>query len=270
LNQYPLTFAGQPIGTLLVADRSPNDPLTPADHQLLVDLSHQIGAAAHAMLLTTNLEQARLRLVTERGEARRRLGSDLHDVVGHQLVGLNRQLQHAMHELGQNPAQARQQLAEIDNQLTALTNQVRQLAHQLYPPELVLLGLVGALREQVETHPTLQITLDAPERFPKLSAEVETAVYAITLEAITNIEKHAHAQTCAIQLRLNAASQPPQLELEIVDDGTGVAAGANAGLGLLSMQARAAEVGGVCKIMQNVGGGGTAVSVRIPCPNQPE
>lgn len=266
LNQYPLTFAGQPIGTLLVADRSPNDPLTPADHQLLADLSHQIGVAAHAMLLTTSLEQARLRLVTERGEARRRLGSDLHDVVGHQLVGLNRQLQHAMHELGQNPEQARQHLAEIDSQLTALTHQVRHLAHQLYPPELALLGLVGALREQVQTHPTLQIVLDAPERLPKLSAEVETAVYAITLEAITNIEKHAHAQTCAIRLGLDATSQPPVLELDIVDDGAGVAAGANAGLGLLSMQARAAEVGGVCKIMQNGVGSGTAVAVRIPCP----
>lgn len=147
---------------------------------------------------------------------------------------------------------------------------MRHFTHQLYPPELALLGLVGALREQVQTHPTLQIVLDAPERLPKLSAEVETAVYAITLEAITNIEKHAHAQTCVIRLGLDAASQPPTLELEIVDDGAGLAAGANAGLGLLSMQARAAEVGGVCKVMQNEAGGGTAVAVRIPRPIQTE
>lgn len=270
MQQFPLVAGGVAIGELVVGLRAPDEPLTPSDRRLLMDMARQLAPTVQALQLAADLEQARLRIVTERGEARRRLGSDLHDVVGHQLVGINRQLQHALHELGQNPVQARHHLAKIDSQLTALTNQVRQLAHQLYPPELELLGLVGALHEQAQTHPTLEIMLDAPERLPKLSAEVETAVYTISLEAITNIEKHAQAQTCTIHLRLNAASHPPLLELEIVDDGDGIAVGANAGLGVLSMQARAAEVGGVCKIMANERGGGTAVTVRIPCSIKPK
>lgn len=267
ISRYPLTYAGQMMGELQTASRSPKEPLPPTDQRLLADLAHQLGAAAHAVLLTTNLEQARLRLVTERGEARRQLGSDLHDRVGHELVSLTRQLEHAMTLIHADPAQAQAQLAAINQQLAALTKQVRGLAHQLYPPELELLGLVGALRERAETQVNLHVYLDAPENLPRLPAEIETAVYYITLEALTNIEKHAQAQTCHVRLNLSAASQPCILELDIQDNGRGLAEPSTSGLGLLSMQARAAEVGGICVIGAHAGGG-TAVTARIPCPIQ--
>ena len=91
--RFPLVHASQTIGELAAASRVPNESLTPADRRLLSDLARHIGVAAHAALLAANLEQARLSLVTERGEARRKLGSDLHDGVGHQLVGLTRQVE---------------------------------------------------------------------------------------------------------------------------------------------------------------------------------
>lgn len=267
ISRCPLTYAGQIIGELLFASRAANDPLNPADQRLLSDLARQLGAAAHAVLLTANLEQARLRLVTERGEARRRLGSDLHDGVGHQLVGISRQLERAMTLLPQDLPQAETRLAAINQQLVALTREVRGLAHQLYPPELELLGLVGALRERAQTQLTPHIYLDAPAHLPPLSAELETAVYYITLEALTNIEKHAQARACHIRLNLLTTSHPAVLELAIRDDGRGQTTPAASGLGLLSMQARAAEVGGTC-VMTEGEGGGTAVNVRIPCPHK--
>jgi signal transduction histidine kinase len=169
-----------------------------------------------------------------------------------------------------NPEQATKLLADIDHQLSALTTQIRHLAHQLYPPELELLGLVGALRERVQVQPTLQVLLDAPDSLPTLPAEIETAVYTIALEAITNIEKHAHAQTCRIHLRLDGTGQLPILQLDIQDDGDGMSGPISTGLGLLSMQARAVEVGGVCQVTENPDGVGTAVTVRIPCPGKVE
>ena len=269
ITPFPLIYAGQPIGELLVAARSPHESLTFADERLLADLARQIGVTAHAHLLNTNLEQARLRLVTERGEARRQLGSDLHDGVGHQLVGLTRQLERARTITPDDPASAQQQLSDINQQLVALTKHVRNLAHQLYPPELELLGLVGAIQERAQTTVGFQVRLDIQQNLPKLPAEIETAVYYITLEALTNIEKHAQAQSCTIRLCLTEASQPARLQLEIQDDGVGLPTNLNGGLGLLSMQARAAEVGGICDIA-NDGGEGTAVTVSIPCPTKSE
>lgn len=265
INRFPLVYAGQTIGELQAASRTLHDPLTPADTRLLTDLARQIGVVGHAALLAANLEQARLRLVTERGEARRQLGSDLHDSVGHQLVALVRQLEHVTTGAPHESA-----LADIHRQLLALTQQVRALAHQLFPPELALLGLAGALRERIHTQTRLQIYLDAPEDLPALPAEIETAVYYIALEALTNVEKHAQAQMCYVRLRLVdglPSARPTVLELDVQDDGRGwPMLPTTSGMGQLSMQARAAEVGGVCMIGEREGGG-TAVAVRIPYPS---
>jgi signal transduction histidine kinase len=107
---------------------------------------------------------------------------------------------------------------------------------------------------------------------PPLPAEIEAAAYYIALEALTNMDKHARAQVCHVRLRLSADHVAPQaavLELDIRDDGRGMPSRTHGGLGLLSMQARAAEVGGTCCIEPDPGGG-TAVSVRIPCPTKLE
>jgi len=263
---FPLMYAGEPIGELIVTARSPNEPLSESDHQLLGDLAKQMSIAAHAALLTTDLERARLRIVAAREEARRHLGRDLHDGVGHQLVGLTRQVELASQSLVSNPVAAQKVLLEITQQLNATTIQVRSLAHQLHPPELELLGLAGALRERIQTHTGLLIRLDAPENLPSLPTAIETAAYYIALEALTNVEKHAQARSCQLKLAF-VVGTPPALELEITDDGQGLAQESVSGLGLLSMQARAAEVGGLCRI-ESTAQGGTCVKVRLPCPAQ--
>jgi len=271
ISRFPLVYASQTIGELKAASRAPDESLTPADVRLLSDLARQIGVSAHAVSLTADLEQARLALVTERGEARRQLGSDLHDSVGHQLVGLSRQVERLTAMAAADPALARD-LADISRQLTALTGHVRSLAHRLFPPELELLGLAGALRERIQTHSGLRIQLDAPDALPPLPAAVEAAAYYIALEALANVEKHAESQACHIRLGLTpnpSALQPDTLELDIRDDGRGLTTPTARGLGLISIQARAAEVGGSCRVEPNPGGG-TAVLVRIPCPVKKE
>lgn len=261
---FPLVFAGQSIGELRAATRSLYEPFSPIDRQLLGNLARQISSTAHAHLLGLRLEQARLRLVTERGEARRQLGRDLHDGVGHQLTGLGQKLEHATRLAAQVPDRAEPLFHEVSQQLVSLTREIRAIAHRLYPPELELLGLVGALRERAQGYPNVQIVLEAPEELPRLPAEIETAVYYITLEALTNIAKHAQAQHCHIRLNL---LQTGALELEINDNGVGVTQPATGGLGMLSMQARAIEVGGTFTI-DTLPGKGTTIRVHIPCPTK--
>jgi signal transduction histidine kinase len=127
----------------------------------------QIGAAAHAALLAAELQAARLRIVETREETRRRLGSDLHDGVGHQLVTLARMSEQASSLLKVDPDGASIMLKEINQQLNSTVTQVRGLAHQLHPPELEVLGLEHALREQAQMHPNLTIRFDVPNPCPR-------------------------------------------------------------------------------------------------------
>jgi signal transduction histidine kinase len=265
LVDFPLIFAGETIGVLHVGQRAPNEPLTDTDYQLIGVLAQQIGAAAHAALLAAELQAARLKIVETREETRRRLGSDLHDGVGHQLVMLARLSEQASALLKVDPDRASIMLKEINQQLNITVSQVRALAHQLHPPELEVLGLEHALREQAQMHPNLTIRFDVPDRLPLLPAAVETAAYYITLESITNIEKHAVATSCLIHLRTSELIplHSTMLTLEISDNGVGLSEHLSDGLGLLSMQGRAVEVGGTCQVIPNAAGG-TMVLVSLP------
>lgn len=286
VTRFPLIHASETIGELVAAPRAAEESFTEADCRLLGDLARQISVTAHGVLLSADLERARLRIVGAREEARRRLGSDLHDGVGHQLAGLSRKVESIASLLERDPAAARALLNETAQQIKATTAQVRSLAHQLHPPELELLGLVAALRERIQEHgPGEQggpvIRLDAPEELPNLPTAIQVAAYYIALEAITNAERHSAAKTCHVRLAMAQGECPPTsmlavlhtpvLELDIADDGRGLPPDAlnHAGLGLLSMQARAAEVGGICTIT-SAPGSGTRVSVCLPCPAQSE
>lgn len=265
--RFPLVYAGETIGALVAARRMPDEPLPGADRRLLADLARQISIVAHTSLLTSELGRARMRLVMAQEETRRRLGSDLHDGLGHQLAGLARQADLVARGLADDPVAARCLLSEITTRLNGAIADVRRLAHQLHPPELELLGLVGALRERAATHTNLLVRIDAPEMLPAMPAATETAAWYIALEALSNVEKHAGASACRLRLRYIAGATPlapAWLELEIRDNGRGLPTGAGHGLGLLSMRARAADIGGTCEIATHPDDGAW-VSVRLPC-----
>jgi len=92
---------------------------------------------------------------------------------------------------------------------------------------------------------------------------VEVAAYRIAHEALANVVRHAAARTCTVRVTLDGA-----LELEVCDDGAGVADEHRAGVGLASMRERAAELGGSCTI-KPADGGGTVVLARLPLPAPP-
>lgn len=158
-------------------------------------------------------------------------------------------------------------LAEVREQMKETIDSVRRLAYALRPPVLDQFGLVAAIREHALQHARsqglhqglgLQVIIDAPEQMPPLPAAVEVAAFYIAVEAITNVVRHAHAQQCRLRLSVS-----DELELEIVDDGTGVPAHVRSGVGLQSMRERAAELGGVCTIEAGPTRG-TCVCARLP------
>jgi signal transduction histidine kinase len=278
LLHLPLTYADETVGELLLAPRASGEPFSRADDHLLNHLARQAGMAAHAALLTVDLERSRLRLVIAREETRRRLGGDLHDGLGHRLAGLLRKADAAANLLEENPAKVRVQLDEMRQQMRAAIDEVRRLSHALHPPELELLGLVGALSERVaqlsDPGGGLQVQFVAPEGLACPHPAVETAAYYIALEALSNVQRHSGASRCRVCLEFGLSApgdlpvltmlDAPVLELEIVDDGRGLAPHVQSGLGLTSMRERALEVGGSC-IVESPPGGGTRVLARLPC-----
>ena len=254
------------VGELVLGERTPGEPFSPADRRLLEDLARQAGVAVHAVRLTADLQHARARLVAAREEERRRLRRDLHDGLGPQLAGVTFRLHAARGVLRRDPATAEAVLDDLMNRTQEAGEDVRRLVYGLRPPALDDLGLVGAIREAaVSVLPAAEppVVVDAPQSLPPIPAAVEVAAYRIAQAALAIVARHARAQTCSIRLWLNGA-----LYLEVRDDGRGLPPSPQAGVGLVSMRERAAELGGTC-VVDSVPGGGTSVLARLPIPDDP-
>jgi signal transduction histidine kinase len=271
--RLPIVYQAEALGELLVAPRGRGDAWTQADRHLLDELARHVGIAAHAVQLTgelrrsnAHLRAARERLVTTREEERRRLRRDLHDGLGPSLAALTLKVGAARRLLARDPGAADALLAELTGDIETTVADIRRLVYDLRPPTLDELGLIGAIREHATQGRAdeLYVSVEAPDRLPPLPAAVEVAAYRIAQEALTNVIRHAHAQTCCIRLSLD-----DMLQLEISDDGVGLAAERRAGVGLTAMRERASELGGTC-LVEARAAGGTRVLARLPLTQEVE
>jgi signal transduction histidine kinase len=264
--QLPLVHQAQAIGELIVAPRTPGEAFGPADRRLLEDLARQVGAAAHGVRLTAEIQRSRERIVTAREEERRRLRRDLHDGLGSQLAALAIQSSALRPLVKREPDEVERELADVSDELRSAVADIRRLAHGLRPPALDELGLVGALRERAlrlsrgarSGDDGVAIAMRLPDEL-LLPAAVEVAIYRITEEALTNIVKHARASQVDIELVVGKLT-----ELTISDDGVGLPDDARPGVGLLSMRERAEELGGTLTIARRDCGSGTRLHVVLP------
>jgi signal transduction histidine kinase len=267
---FPLSYRGAPVGTLRVAP-APGDPPRAGDRRLLADLVRQAGVAAHAVGRTEDLQRGRERLVAAREEERRRLRRDLHDGLGPVLGGLTLKLDTVRRLLRTDPGRAEEVVLGAKADVAGAMADVRRLVHDLRPPALDEFGLTGALEQQAQRFRRehgadgaegLRVDLDAdlagadPGGLP---AAVEVAAYRIVSEALTNVAKHSRARWCAVRVE----RRDGDLVVEVADDGRGVDPDSPMGVGLLSMEERAGELGGSCRVLSRPGGG-TLVRAVLP------
>ena len=268
--QLPLVYQNETVGQLLLAPRAPGESFSPVDRRLLEDLAREAGVAVYAVRLTSDLQRltadlqrSREGLITAREEERRRLRRDLHDGLGPTLASLAQRLDTARFLVPRDPDAAIALLEDLKAQAKATIADIRQLVYALRPPALDELGLVSAIREHALAYNQvngLHISIEAPERLPPLPAAVEVAAYHIALEALTNVARHAQAQTCRIRLWLADG-----LRLEITDDGGGLPKDYRPGVGVTAMRERSTELGGECLIELGPARG-TRVYVWLPLP----
>jgi signal transduction histidine kinase len=275
LTHLPLVYQGEHLGDLLLAPRARGETFSSADRALLTDLTRQAGIAVHSVRLTTDLQRltdelqhSRTQLVTAREEERRRLRRDLLDGLGSVLASLNWRAGALRLVLSRDPAAADALVVEQQTTIQAAIGDIRRLVYDLRPPALDELGLIGAIRERAakQSAPAerdnalgMRVEVVAPDQLPALPAAVEVAAYRIMQEALTNVVRHAKAHRCYICL----SCEQDLLQVEVSDDGIGLQESSRAGIGVLSMRERAAELGGTCEIIPLLEGG-TCVRACLP------
>ncbi|MDP9795546.1 signal transduction histidine kinase [Catenuloplanes nepalensis] len=259
LETFAMQTHGTEVGRLLVGRRSPGARFTVRERRLLADVALNAAMAAEATRLIQDLRQSRERLVMAREEERRRLRRDLHDGVGPALTGIAMQVRAARKLSG--PSKVSQILDGLTGDLQICTAEVRSLVTALRPPSLDR-GLGEALRAECRRFDTegLEVTFEADGDLTGLPAAVEVAAYRIVSESLNNVARHARASHCRVSI-----TRSRTLDLEVIDDGVGLASSDNgrAGVGLQSMRERAEELGGECVIASTVPHG-AAVRVHLP------
>jgi signal transduction histidine kinase len=260
VEEFPLVHTGVPVGRLRVAAHPGERSLDRAARTVVTTILPVASAAVHAWSLADEVTQSRQRLVSAREEERRRLRRDLHDGLGPALAGIALEIQAAQSLLDVDRAAAVQMLQAAEGWARDAISEIRRVVYGLRPPALDQLGLVRAIEEHAAALDTLplRISISADGPFRSLPAATEVAAYLITLEALTNVVHHAKATTCRIALTVTC----DEVELEIVDNGQGIAAGAHHGVGLSSMRERAEELGG--SVVVSPAAPGTRVGARIP------
>ncbi len=283
LTTFPLRYQNETVGELKIARRAPNENFSAADLQLLENLARQAGAVAYTARLNAQLQQSREKIIAERENERKRLRRDLHDGLGPTLASQTLKLDAALELLDdeklpvpngmrEETRQARKILQDVKSQTQNTVADIRRIVYELRPPALDDLGLVGALRAHLAQYNAvngLQITFDAPNELPQLSAAVQLNAYRIVLEAVNNVVKHAGAKNCMVTLETNDERRTTNdrvLLIEIRDDGVGLTENFRAGVGVTLMRERAEELGGTFRIEPNEPHG-THVIATLPIAN---
>jgi signal transduction histidine kinase len=221
------------------------------------------AARREAAIAAQRAEADGLRRAVEAQEAERtRVARELHDEAGQVLTALAVHLRALESEVGDGPL--RERLAELRRSVGTATASVRDLATSLRPTSLRELGLTDAIEEQAARVRAGGVAVDVDLRgiSPDLPEDVQTVLFRVVQEALTNTVRHSGARTASIV----ASARGGRLRLVVEDDGTGFdPAHPTSRLGLAGIRERVALIGARLRI-ESSPGGGTAVMVDVDLP----
>ncbi|HET6864299.1 MAG TPA: GAF domain-containing sensor histidine kinase [Solirubrobacteraceae bacterium] len=259
----PVLHRGNGLGVLAAFDRGPDaDPFTEEDEQLMRTFA---ASAANAVALSRSVETDRLRsTIAAADEERKRWARELHDQTLQSLGGLRVSLASILGrgDLAAKDARIRQAIEDIEFEIANL----RGIISDLRPSLLDDLGLVPAIdamvnrRREAGLEIASEIALADPVSGQvKLDPDLETTVYRILQEALTNVARHARAEHARVAVTLSDG----RLLIEVEDDGSGFDADApSSGFGLAGMRERVYLADGTLEIEPSHPG--TLVRVRLP------
>jgi signal transduction histidine kinase len=263
----PIVYRDDAIGVLAAFDRA-GGAFSEHDEQMLRTFA---ASAATAVVLAQSVQADRLRSSLAAADAERRhWARELHDETLQSLGGLRIRLSAALRRDDLQHAQSamREAVGDVEREIANL----RAIITELRPAALDELGLRAAIeglldrhRQQSGFHLEGELVLPSPAAGEtRLDEQLETAVYRLVQEALTNVAKHAHATL----VRVSVSESCGDLVIDVHDNGSGFATTTpRSGFGLMGMQERVTLAGGTLSVSSDERG--TLVSACLPAQRRP-
>ncbi|HXN22837.1 MAG TPA: ATP-binding protein [Candidatus Dormibacteraeota bacterium] len=221
-----------------------------------------------------SLQRLSVRLLQLQDEERRRIARELHDSTGQSLAALVIHLSAINGRIGTLDPTSAEILCEAMKLSQQASDEIRTLSYLLHPPTLDLAGLTSALKWLVDgfmQRSKLQVELEISTDLGRLHQNLETALFRIVQESLTNIFRHSGSPTATIRLSRSDGN----VNLEVSDRGSGIppntlatlnGTGGELGVGIRGMRERVRQLGGNLELIS--GSEGTTVTVRLPIGDQ--
>jgi len=192
------------------------------------------------------------RLMTLQDEERRRLARELHDSTAQSLAALEINMSAL---IATNDAAEAKRLAEEAGEISRqVCDELRTISYLLHPPLLDEAGLAFAIRWLADGYTkrnSIPVFVDIPDKFPRLAPEVETALFRVVQESLSNIYRHAGATKAWITV----GGEAGDIQLEVRDNGEGLPPNfsfeRSSGVGLAGMRERMRELGGTLEVLSS-------------------
>jgi PAS domain S-box-containing protein len=210
------------------------------------------------------------RILQVQDTERRKLARELHDSLGQYLASLKVNIRSSLRTIEEE--RPRKLLTECVEILEQCLTETRTISYLLHPPLLDETGLNSAIRWYVEgfaQRSGIDVSLQLPDRIPRFSNEIETTVFRILQESLTNAHRHSKTERAQISVEIS----PFTIALTVWDYGCGIPPdrlrsflerNEGVGVGLGGMRERARELGGTLTVTPGDGNLGTVVTVEIP------
>jgi signal transduction histidine kinase len=265
----PMVYRGEALGVLAAFDRGEDGEVFGEDDEQMLRTFAVSAATAVAMAQSVQADRLRSSLAAADAE-RRHWARELHDETLQGLGGLRVLLSSALRR--NDPERTQEALREAVEHLEREIGNLRAIITELRPAALDELGLRPAIEALLERHREQsgfdidrELVLPGPStREGRLDGDLETAVYRLVQEALTNVAKHARAD----RVRVAISESNGELSIEVRDDGAGFDPQTTSqGFGLAGMQERVTLAGGTLSVASSAQG--TVVSARLPARIEP-
>jgi signal transduction histidine kinase len=249
----PIVVEGELWGAITAASK--DGPLAPGAEQRLTEFTELVATAVANTQARNELTASRARIVAAGDDARRRIERNLHDGTQQRLIALAFDLQRARASVPEDARDTTATLLRAEEDLESILQDLRELSHGLHPPLLSRLGLGPSVQALARRSP-IPVHLDV-ELQGRPPATLETAMYYVVSEAVTNAIKHSHASEIWVVI-----SGDDELRASISDDGVG-GADPDSGSGLVGLRDRVDALGGRFALDSPLHGG-TKLTIELP------
>jgi signal transduction histidine kinase len=222
-----------------------------------------------------SLDKLTARLMKLQDEERRRIARELHDSMGQTLAALSMNLS----TIGGDIARLVKTTSAVTDSaalVADMTTDIRTISYLLHPPLLDDAGLSSALRWYIEgfaERSGIKVDFNVPEDFERLPRDLETAIFRLVQECLTNIHRHSKSPVA----RIRVANSGGDVRVEVEDEGKGIAPEKQVeimstglpGVGVRGMRERLRQLGGSLEIKSAGAGQGTVVVAHLPVAAMP-